>query len=164
MTDAALLARVERLEAIEAVRALIGRYATGADRRNDPAIMQPLFADDAVWEARGFGRCEGAAAIAAHLADIGRRQITWSLHLMGAPWIELAAGASHGRCRWHLWELATMRGDDEGAPDRGHWIGGAYEAELVRTDAGWRFRHLLLELSLLSPCADDWQRIGVAAH
>jgi hypothetical protein len=55
----ALAAQLRQLQDLEAIRGLIGRYAIGADRKNDPVIMGPLFADDGVWECEGFGRFEG---------------------------------------------------------------------------------------------------------
>ena len=55
--------RITRLEDIEAIKGLITTYAQGADRNNDPAILAPLYTEDAVWEAEGFGRHEGIEAI-----------------------------------------------------------------------------------------------------
>lgn len=160
--DAAVLARLDRLEAIAAIQSLIGRYAQAADRGNDPAIMRGLFADNGIWEARGFGRCEGAERIAGHLAAIAAREIRWSLHLMGTPWIEIETGAETATAGWQLWELARMA-DGSPAPPQAHWIGGGYEAQLVRTPAGWRFQHVVLNLALVSRYAEGWRLIGEVA-
>ena len=59
-----LATRVQRLEDIEAIKWMITRYAQGADQYNNPDILLPLFADDAVWDAgERFGRYEGKQAI-----------------------------------------------------------------------------------------------------
>lgn len=169
---APLSCRLDRLEAIEEVRALVGRYAVGADSRNDPAVMRPLFTPHAVWEAKGFGRCEGADQIARHLARIGNEQIRWSLHCMATPWIEIEAGATAGRCRWHLWELALLRpqialedlAGTADVDDVAHWMGGTYDTEVEKTGDGWKFSRVLLDLRLASPYAEGWQLMGDLAR
>jgi hypothetical protein len=154
-TIEALARRTARLEGIEAVKGLVCRYAMGADRRNDPAIMRTLFAADATWEAKGFGRCTGADAIAQHLAAIAAEQISWSLHYMVAPLVELDAQGTAGRCRWSLWELAQVR--TAGSPPAAHWIAGRYDSEVVETAQGWRFQRIALEPILVSPYAEGWR-------
>ncbi len=153
MTSATLSQRLRRLEAIEAIRRLVGEYARGADRRNDPGILGPLFHEDAVWEAEGFGRCVGRDAIAAHLAQIGTEQIVWSLHYMVSPVVEVNPDLRSARCHWYLWELAQVK--EDGA-HRAHWIGGWYHSELTEADGIWRFRHVQLDLRLVHPNGEDW--------
>lgn len=153
-TTEALARRIARIEAIEAVRNLVCRYAMGADRRNDPAIMRTLFATDATWEAKGFGRRAGANDIAHHLATIAAEQISWSLHYMVAPLVELDAQGTAGRCRWSLWELAQVR--TAGSPPAAHWIAGRYDSDVVETTQGWRFQRVTLEPILVSPYAEGW--------
>ena len=76
--------RLARLEDIEEIRRLTIRYADGADRRNDPKMMRDLFAEDAVWEANGFGVFKGRTQILEGLREIASTAypipcITWSL-------------------------------------------------------------------------------------
>lgn len=149
-----MIRRIERLEAVHSIQQLVARYALGADRRNSPQIMTTLFSPDAVWEAPGFGRCEGRKAIVKHLADIGRKQIVWSLHYMVAPIIELADDLKSGTCRWHLWELAQMA--DKNASPRSHWIGGWYESEVIQVRKRWIFSHVLLDLRLVHQHHEQW--------
>lgn len=150
MAASTLARRIARLEAIADVGQLVGRYAYGADRRNDPALMAPLFSRDAVWEARGFGRHEGRDVIAEQLARIGSEQIVWSLHYMAAPVIEIDETLLSGRCRWHLWELAQIRHSrDDAEPPVAHWIGGAYDSRVTIDEEQWRFRTVLLDLRLI---------------
>ncbi|MEX6725829.1 nuclear transport factor 2 family protein [Parapedomonas caeni] len=151
---AALAVRLDRLESIEAIRRLVATYAQGADRRNDPAIMRPLFADDAVWEAAGFSRFDGGDAIAEGISAIARDQITWSLHYMVSPHITLAEDGESARCHWYLWELCAMR--DEAGVSRDTWLGGWYDSSLRRTAQGWCFSHVRLDLRLVSPNDLPW--------
>lgn len=154
--------RLARLEAAEAIRTLIGRYAEGADRRNDPALMRPLFADDAVWEAAGFGRFTGGDAIAEELGRIGREQIVWTMHYMVSPIVEPAADGQTARAGWSLWELARVAdaGADAGAEPADHWIAGTYDAALRREGERWVFTRVTLTVTLLNPRNQDWRPLG----
>jgi hypothetical protein len=153
-TLAAIEMRLARLEEIEAIKGVIARYTDGADKRNDPAIMGPLFHDDAVWEAEGFGRHQGATVIAAALAEIARTQITWSIHFMVLPTITIAPGVDRARCQWYLWELAKML-DESGVP-RDTWFAAKYDSTLVKGAQGWQFDWLLLKPLLNSPVGAPW--------
>ncbi|EJU14982.1 hypothetical protein LH128_00897 [Sphingomonas sp. LH128] len=148
----ALAAQVRQLHDLEAIRGLIGRYAIGADRQNDPAIMAPLFAEDATWESEGFGRFAGRATIAEALSKTGQEQILWTLHYMISPTIFLDGDQAHGS--WYLWELATIAGADGAA--RSVWVGGTYDARFVRRDGGWYFHALILNVKLATPFDTPW--------
>ena len=94
--------RLRRLEGAEAIRKLIAIYAIGADRKNDPAILGPLFSSDAVWEADGLTRLVGRQAIADGLAELAHSFVSWSLHYMVSPLIDIDAVAGSATCRWYL--------------------------------------------------------------
>lgn len=135
--------RLATLEARAAITELVSRYALGADRRNDPAMMGPLFAADARWSSEGFADLEGREAIAAGLARIAADTVLWSIHFMVAPAITLSADTQSGSCQWYLWELCTMQTDD-GPQDQ--WLGGWYDAAVTNTEEGWKFQTVLLEV------------------
>lgn len=135
--------RLHALEARAAIGDLVARYALGADRRNDPAILGPLFAADASWSAEGFAALVGRDAIAAGLANIAAGRILWSIHFMVAPLVTLADDLHSGTCQWYLWELCTMH-RDEGPEDQ--WLGGWYDATVKRTEQGWKFQTVILDI------------------
>jgi hypothetical protein len=148
-------ARLEALEAHIAIGQLTARYALGADRNNDPAILAPLFAPDATWEAPGMvDRLHGREQIATTLATLGRTFILWSLHFMLPPIVDVRPDRKTAQCRWYLWELCTMKGEDGIARDT--WLGGWYDAQVERSDEGWLFRSVVLDLRLVSPAAAAW--------
>lgn len=157
MKEVDLERRIARMEAIHDVGQLVAQYALGADRRNDPAVMAPLFCSDAVWEASGFGRFEGRPAIVDHLARIGAEQIVWSLHYMISPLIRLDPEFGTGSCQWYLWELAKIN-QEQGAP-ASHWIGGWYDSRVAYLEGRWRFQHIILELRLMHKNDEDWSPI-----
>lgn len=146
--------RLRRLEACEVIRKLIATYAIGADRKNDPAIMGPLFSADAVWELEGVAHLAGRDAIAAGLSDLARSYVTWSLHYMISPFIEIDEPARSATCRWYLWELATMKQENGGAADT--WYGGWYDSRLSVHGGKWLFDWVRLYPRLASANEAPW--------
>lgn len=146
--------RLRRVEACEAIRKLIATYAIGADRRNDPAIMGPLFSADAVWELVGVAHLVGRGAIEAGLSRLARDYVTWSLHYMVSPLIEVDEVARSATCRWYLWELATMKQESGGAADT--WYGGWYDSRLSLHDGAWLFDRVRLNPRLASANKSLW--------
>jgi len=155
--SASLEARITRLEDIEAIKSMVVTYARGADRKNDPEILAPLYTEDAVWEAEGFGRHEGIAAISTAMVDVARETILWSLHYMVSPEVKIATDGQSAECFWYLWELAKMPGGDGKPEDT--VIGGWYETTLIKTAEGWRFNHVKLCLKLISPAHREWKTL-----
>jgi len=146
--------RLARLEARAEISDLVARYAQGADRKNDPAILGPLFADDAVWTAEGFGDLVGRDAIASGLAAIAAARVLWSIHYMVSPLVELAEDGRTARCHWYLWELCTL---SEGTRPTDSWFGGWYESALAKTENGWRFTRVRLDVRLQGEALPQWQ-------
>ncbi|MDE8652004.1 nuclear transport factor 2 family protein [Novosphingobium album (ex Liu et al. 2023)] len=145
--------RLARLEARAEITDLVARYAHGADHKNDPAILGPLFAPDGVWTAEGFGDLRGREAIAAGLAEIAASRILWSIHYMVSPHVVLGDDAATARCHWYLWELCTVA-EESGPTDS--WFGGWYNSELALTDEGWRFTRVELEVRLQGEAMPPW--------
>lgn len=146
-------ARLSRIEARSSISDLVARYAHGADRKNDPAIMRALFHDDANWSAEGFSAFQGADAIAAGLSTIAQQQVLWSIHYMISPYIDLSPDGLSARCHWYLWELATMA-NDEGYQDQ--WLGGWYESIVTLKDEEWKFSSVKLDLRLQGMANPPW--------
>lgn len=152
--------RLARLEARADISDLVARYAHGADRKNDPAILGPLFAEDAVWTAEGFGELVGRDAIARGLAAVAAERVTWSIHYMVSPHIELAPDLRTARCHWYLWEPCTLGGEGLGAgdgPAADTWLGGWYHSELAATGAGWQFTRVELVVRMQGEAQPPWQ-------
>lgn len=147
-------ARLARLEARAEISDLVARYALGADRKNDPAILGPLFTEDGVWSAAGFGELAGREAVAAGLAAIAAERVLWSIHYMVSPLVELSDDGETARCRWYLWELCTMA-EETGPTD--NWFGGWYDGDLRKTADGWRFSRVHLDVRLQGEALPQWQ-------
>jgi hypothetical protein len=150
---AALGRRLEALEAQEALRTLVARYAAAADKRNDPVMMSAIYTDDVVWTAEGFGTYVGKEAVTSYVAKLAQESIVWTVHYMVSPTFTLCADMRSADCHWYLFEMAQIQTD--GAP-LSHWIAADYVARAVRADDGWRFSRVELRPMLISPYREGW--------
>lgn len=146
--------RLARIEARQFIEDMLSRYALGGDSKNDPAIFASLFAEDAVWEAEGFGRYEGRDTITHTLAAFAQSHILWSFHYMVTPLIEFDDELRTARCRWYLWELATMQTDNG---PRDTWLCGWYDSQLRRAGEIWLFTYVKLDLRLMGEAVPPWE-------
>jgi hypothetical protein len=123
---------------VQAAQNLIQQYAFHVDagRADDVAA---LFTADAVWDGDllGFGRAEGADAIAAHVCAHFRPDRPM-MHLAGPAALE---STSADEIRATCWCLATRWTGEAAGP----YIHFYYDDVIVRgDDSTWRFRSRLL--------------------
>jgi hypothetical protein len=153
--DEELGARLARLEAIEDIRVLKARYANVCDTGYDPERMRPFFTDDAVWDGgERFGRHEGIEAVCAFFAGVSS-QITWALHYMIAPEIEVAADLASATGSWYLWQPCTVIGEDG---PQAVWLTGRYADLYRREPDGWKFSEVKLDCQTITPFEEGWVR------
>ena len=138
-----------------AIANLITSYARGCDKGNDPMLLAPLFTDDATWSCDGFGSYHGRETVAAALKGIAGAKIWWSLHYMISPQVEFDASGERATAFWYLWEAATLPNSETDEAES-TWIGGTYDAEVVRVGDRWLFRKMELKLNLASPYGLGW--------
>jgi CDGSH-type Zn-finger protein len=150
-----LLRELRSLKDNVAITNLITSYARGCDRGNDPVMLAPLFTQDATWECKGFGSYHGRDTVAAALKAIAGVKIWWSLHYMISPQVEFDASGDKATAFWYLWEAATLPNSENGEAES-TWIGGTYDAEVVRERERWLFRRMELKLNLASPYHLGW--------
>jgi len=124
--------RLQRLEDLEAIRALIAEYRRALDEKDFEAYAA-LFGEDGEFIADGGVHARGREEILAMLADLQRK---------GA--LTVAAGEDR-----HLVANTEIALDGDTATSRSTWVYitrtsklemvGRYIDTLRRTDAGWRF-------------------------
>lgn len=144
--------RLHYLETCEAIRSLIGRYATAADQRNNSAILQHVFHEDAIWCANGFGEYQGRQNILNALSEIAEAQVLWSLHIMAMPDIEVI-DQNHANASWMLWEVCNLADSStqQNQPTT-CCLGGFYKTEVRRNQWGeWKFDRVELNLTFNQP-------------
>ena len=149
-------ARIARLEAVEAIRALKGRYADVCDTGYDPVRMRPFFTEDAVWDgARASVATRASIRCASFFAGISST-ITWALHYMVAPLIEVADDGRTATGSWYLLEPCTIA-TSEGP--RAMLITGRYADRYRLEPGGWKFSEVVLDCQTLSPLDEGWARM-----
>lgn len=156
MMDTATIARLQRLEACEAIRECVYSYALAGDRGNDGRIVEQLFTEDGTYEAVGFGRFVGRANIVRGLEGIAKSTVIWAMHVPGGPLIKLAADALTAKAFWWVWVPVKLR---EQNVDRPYWGAGHYSAELIADGAQWKFHRLLFETRLQTPFEGPWTQV-----
>jgi len=147
--------RLDRLEAIEDIHTLKARYADVCDTGYDPVRMRPFFTSDAVWDGGSrFGRHEGIEAVCGFFAGVSS-EITWALHYMVAPIIEIADDGQTANGSWYLLEPCTIA-TDEGP--RAMVITGRYADHYRLEPDGWKFSEVVLDCQTISPLDEGWAR------
>jgi hypothetical protein len=138
-----LAARLNRLEDLEAIRALKMRYARFCDDGYDAGGIASLFVPDGVWDGGPlFGRPEGIDAIRQHFSAASGR-IPWSLHYILAPEIEVDPDGNRARGTWYLWQPCIRRSRD--GTDRQAWLAGTYRDRYVKRDGRWLFEQVVVD-------------------
>jgi gamma-hexachlorocyclohexane dehydrochlorinase len=156
---AELAARVDALEARDAVRRLKAAYMQGLDDRRRAAVAD-LFWEDAVWEGLpdripdgvdaepGPGeRIVGRAAIAESFVDAAAR-MSFTAHFLTNEDIEVDGDRAVGR--WKLLQACTA------GRETAFWQAGVYVDDFERRGGEWRFAHLRLAMDFRTPYADGW--------
>ena len=130
MTDASLAARVDRLESIEAIRQLAGKYSLSLDMRDMDAHVN-LFAPDIQVGRKGTGR----AALKAWVDETLREQFTGTSHHVGQHIIEFIDPD-------HAVGVVYSKNEHETGPE---WVimQMLYWDDYARIDGQWYFRRRL---------------------
>jgi uncharacterized protein (TIGR02246 family) len=145
--------RLERLETVFALQNLKAQYTDRCDDGYDPEGIAKLFVPDGIWEATGFGVHEGRDAIRAFMAAVSA-DITWALHCVSNPAIDVAADGSSAVGSWYLFTPCTMTGD--GGRSDAVIMTGKYRDDFVKRDGQWFFSHLRCHLFQISNLDQGW--------
>jgi SnoaL-like protein len=153
------------LEDREEIRDLIERNGEAADHHNDPDLMSGLFAENAVWEAPGFGRFEGFTAILNGRSEIGTTRLIWTMHYMISPH-DLSTNSNH-QCGSHrrpsiMARLGARNSTREAPQPEAVWGGVSYQVDLARIAGKWQFTHVRLKLELITRYTDGWATTRLA--
>lgn len=146
----ALEARLDRLEAHQAIERLIADLGRAFDSGPDPDALRRLFSADALFRIDRYGELTGAEGIADGVSGNADRGFRWTLHYLVSPRIDLAADGRSAGVEFMLWEPATA------ASGRCYWIAGSYAAEAALLDGTWRFTRLELKADLISHYPEGW--------
>ena len=130
--DKSLATRVQRLEDIEEIRAVLLDYGRFLDSR-DFAAYSRLFAKDGEW-AGGFGIVQGPAAIQAFMEkNIPGPNRGNTFHILSNFEIQVHGDTATA---WSRWTFVTPGADKKPAISQA----GRYDDTLIRENGHWRFK------------------------
>jgi SnoaL-like domain len=113
--------------------------------------MRDVFTEDAVWDGgERFGVYEGFDAVYAFFAGVSG-QITWALHYMVAPVVQVADDLESATATWYLLEPCTLDG-------QAVWLMGNYRDEYRREDGRWKISRLEIRFQTVTPHEEGWAR------
>jgi len=128
-----LRSRLERMEAIEAVRQLKATYWASLDRC-DFAAVRACFADDAVIEMEGVPPCAGPDAYVDFCRQANPPEGTMNLHAGQNPRITVR-DADRATGLWDQWFVGlSIDGEGKATLMR---LTGVYQDDYVRQDGRW---------------------------
>ncbi|HET6811402.1 MAG TPA: nuclear transport factor 2 family protein [Acidimicrobiales bacterium] len=130
--DEELLARLRRLEDLEAIRQLFVDYGHHLDRGDLDAYAE-LFAEDGELLLGPMGRARGRAEIRELMGRATAASAGRSWHLITNPIIELDGDRARSEVMWSV----VVRGEDEKAVLS---MLGRHRDVLVRRDGRWQFQ------------------------
>jgi len=164
----ALEARLERVEAVQAIYELKARYGALTDRRYGPEGVVPrarlerlarevaqLFTDDGVWDGgEALGRCVGREAIERRFLE---PTLDFAWHFFVKPRIDVDGDRANGT--WDI--LAPCTGRD----GRALWMAGVEHDRYRREQGRWLHSYMKLEVVFLCPYERGWaRRRGASEH
>ena len=156
VTVAELAQRLSRLEDIRAIEQLKYRYAGYCDNGYDPEGIASLFAEDGRWVVDGEGgSMTGHEEIKAHFRALSEK-ITWALHYMIAPRIELAADGQSATGYFYLLCLCTIESSEDSFKKDPVILTIDYTAQFVKRDGAWYFQELLGKTHQVSNGDQGW--------
>jgi len=134
-SDPSIEARVQRLEDIENIRALLVEYGRDLDKR-DLVAYSHLFAKDGIWEG-GMGKAQSPAGIEKLVRD-GFAKLPPrhnDFHIMSSMDIRITGPDS--AVAWSRWTYVVQGKDGKPTP----FLAGHYEDVLTKVDGVWKFQH-----------------------
>jgi len=143
-SNASLASRLQRLEDMEEIRALLTDYGRFLDAR-DLAAYSRLFAKDGEWVG-GFGSAKGPAAILEFMQkNLGtgpNRGNTY--HILSSFMIDVKGDTATA---WSHWTFVTPGPDGKPAISQA----GRYDDTLVREDGHWKFKRRVASNDIPAP-------------
>jgi hypothetical protein len=148
----ALMGRLQTLEDIMEISRLKAAYCEAVDggwdrRTHRGEAVASLFVPDGVWDAgRVGGRGEGHAGIVRIIDSFQR--MPFALHRVSNPDIRVNGDEATGK-----WHVIAYLSQPDGTPVM---FMGVYRDKFVRTQQGWRFKHLGGAAAYYTSLRDGW--------
>ncbi|MEE2062188.1 nuclear transport factor 2 family protein [Rhodococcus artemisiae] len=156
VTVSELAQRLSRLEDLRAIEQLKYRYAGYCDNGYDPDGIVSLFVEDGRWVVDGEGgTMTGHDEIKAHFRALSDK-ITWALHYMIAPRIELSDDGRSATGYFYLLCLCTIENSADSTTKDPVILTINYTDQFVKRDGAWYFQELLGKTHQVSNWDQGW--------
>ena len=129
-----LKARIENLEAIEAIRQLKAHYCEICDDDHNPDEIVTIFTEDAIWEGDGIGQAKGSKEIARLFSDF-QNAISFSQHMVQNPIIYVTG--ERAKARWYFFGMFKFYHNETR-----RWQAARYHETYERVAGVWKIKHL----------------------
>jgi hypothetical protein len=139
--DPGLEDRIDRLEAIEALKQLKYRYCAAVDANYDAAALAAMFTVDGIWDGADLGYLDGREAIYRGFLE-PNPTVKWMTHGVINPIIEVAGDTA--RCQWYMWLPKILTDGTEKS-----FQGGTHIDRCRRINGQWYFEHMQVRLHRL---------------
>ena len=147
-----LIARINLLEDIEAIRRLKFRYAGLCDVGFDADELAKLFTEDAVWEAGDpWGSFTGPEAIGEFFRGCPD-SIGFSVHALSNG--EIDVDGDSAKARWRTLIPCSLKDENGLVPT---WMFCDYEDEYRKVDGEWLFVRVVGTVTRAASHADGWE-------
>ena len=130
--------RVAFLENVREIEQLKYRYARCCDGGYDLEGFRSIFVPDGTWSANGYGEFRGHQAICDFFRELSQSVVT-VLHYVTSPHITIAEDGQTATGTFYLHCLVRSRHQLNRSLIDFVVIMGVYNDTFVKTDAGWRF-------------------------
>jgi hypothetical protein len=147
MDMAQLEQRLTRMEDIEAIKQLKAEYCDICDDDHNPGRITTVFAEDGIWEAKGFGKGEGHAGIR-ELFQGFQKMISFSQHMVMNPVIKVEG--EHATGRWYFIGPFTF------GKATAKWQAVRYEDDYVKVGGEWKIQHLRAQVRMSTDYETSW--------
>lgn len=148
-----ILSRLNKLEAIQDIRALKIRYAMACDTGYDRDIITEMFTEDAIWDGgEKFGKHAGHLQIGDFFAETGKK-IPFAMHFMIGGDVVVADDGVTAEGLWQLWQPTAFR---EGDTARSMIFAGIYRDEYRLVDGEWLFSSVTLDFTMQVDTSVGW--------
>lgn len=149
-----LEARLDRLENLEGIRNLMKMYAVFADEEDADGFAS-LFTEDAVWDSNRFGSYSGRDQIRVFMQGIPT-VMSWAMHFMTSPLIDVDGSGEKATGRWYLLELATMLQGDQVTLKESVLITCKYYTTLRSVNGRWLFERVNAQFETVADWSGGW--------
>ena len=148
-----LMARLEKLEDLEAIRRLKHKYCGHCDNEFQAGKIAALFTDDGVWEAgEPWGNFVGREAIAEFFRGMPEA-VSFSVHALSNEEIDIDGDTA--TARWRTVIPVTLNSEDGGVS---HWMFCDYTDEYKKVDGHWLFSRIKADVLRSGDHAEGWSQ------